>query len=330
MYHKGELPEGFEQLQRALDSFAPEYIPLDSWRADADVNGAVVFTWLSDADLKNFMSTIHGSHPTVAVLPHPDGVQSCVGFGVDRKLTGALAHLKESPNPVEVDALYCNDNLVFNHVVIGEAFQLITSKQAKQRSFLFRIRFLLRKLWSIRHFKVKISTGNKELETVVSGIVLVQHGKGSMLSRFILKNTFANDGRFHSFFISPRSHAQLAMFALRSLFKRKALPPFSAHIKAAEMRISSPNGFDFSVDGLSQSAEELHLCIAPKQFRMLPGRNLTIIKEQGGEATDIYKVAALRQKRLPKRFKAASFPSLAMRVRKNSNSFLYSFVAMPN
>lgn len=283
------------QLKTLLASFDPVYIAQPDWKTKEDDSGSLVLTYLSDEELRDFIPQVREKDITLAVLPHPDGFQSRVGYGIDAKIEDALEHLNSSPESVTVDSMFCNDRLVFNNVVIGDTFQLATTGRTATAPWWKRFKYVIGKFWTLRPFHVKVKTPNKEIDTAVSGIVVVQHGKGSMLSRLILENSFANDSRFHAILISPRSLSQLLLFALRSIFVRKRLPPFAAHIKADEISFKGDDSFDFSEDGVSQSSKEIEIKIIPAQVRMIPGRHIKT-RSEGGEASDIFKVSQLPMK----------------------------------
>lgn len=252
LHSKDLSPEIRKSLEEALVKSSVEFIPFKDWETGKDDVDALILTYLSDEDLKIFLPLITEKSIEIAVLPHPDGVQSRIGFGIHSTIKAALDHLSTAPKSVSIDCMYCNDRLVFNNVIIGDTFHLVASGSTAPISPFRRLKHIVKKFFTLRPFDVKLNTDTKEVRTAVAGIVAVQHGRGSMLSRFILENTFANDGRFHIFLISPRSLSQLVLFAFRSIFKQQKMPPFMAHIKTNEVWLNGSVPFDFSEDGLSQ------------------------------------------------------------------------------
>jgi len=295
LHSKDITKEERTTLEPLLADFNSDWVCADDWRVDKEESDVLLLTYLSDEELKLFIPLVSEKSVTMAVLPHPKGVQSRIGYGVSYDLEEAIAHLKTKPEAVTIDSMYCNDRPVFNNVVIGDTFHLVTTGRQATAPRWKRIRYVIGKFFTLRPFPVKVNTPKRELETAVAGIVVVQHGKGSMLSRLILEDSFANDNRLHAILISPRSLMQLALFAIRSVFKRRKLPPFAAHIKTNEIKFSGGEAFDFSEDGISQSAKELCIEILPKQLRMLPGVFIKTAKESEG-ANDVFKVSQLPMK----------------------------------
>lgn len=311
LLHSKDLADDIRaDLTEALTDFSVEFISFNQWEMEKDDQDTTLLTYLSDEDLKIFLPLITEKSIEIAVLPHPDGMQSRIGFGIHSTIKDAIEHLKTSPKSVSIDCMYCNDRLVFNNVIIGDTFHLVTSGSTATISPFKRLKHIAKKFFTLRPFDVKLNTDSKELRTAVAGIVAVQHGRGSLLSRFILENTFANDGRFHIFLISPRSLSQLVLFAFRSIFKQQRMPPFSAHVKTNEVWLSGSEPFDFSEDGLSQSAEEIHLKIVDKQIKMIPGYYLGTTTK-GEEANDIFKVNALPSKAHAKEMVGKKLPLIS-------------------
>lgn len=295
LHSKDITKEERETIEPLLSGFDPEWIKADDWRIDKEEKDVLLLTYLSDEELKLFIPLVSEKDVIMAILPHPDGVQSRVGYGVSPDLADAVAYLKTDLKTVTIDSMYCNDRPVFNNVIIGDTFQLVTTGRQATAPRWKRIKYVVGKFFTLRPFAVKVNTPKRELETAVAGIVIVQHGKGSMLSRLILEDSFANDNRLHAILISPRSLMQLVLFAVRSVFKRRQLPPFAAHIKTNEITFSGGTAFDFSEDGISQSAKELKIEILPKQLKMLPGEFIKTAKESEG-SNDVFKVSQLPMK----------------------------------
>ena len=294
LYHKKVDEKIIEGIIEGLDCEISTYT-LEDWNENGHKE-SLIFTYLSDEHLKDLIPTIADESTCLAILPHPEGVQSRIGYGVSEKLEEAIAHLNKQQEEVNIDLLFCNDQLVFNNIIIGDTFQLVTSKSEPQTGWLKRLWRLTKRFWYLRPFEIHMKAGKKkDVNTVVSGIVIVQYGKGSFLSRLLMDHSFANDGKLHAFLISPRSLAQLLLFGLRSIFDNRRLPPFSAHIKTDHIQFDIHKAIDFSIDGESLSAKSIEVQVKADQLNILPGRYLETT-EQTGEADEIYRIKALPQK----------------------------------
>lgn len=287
-----------EQVQNKLTPLIEELInssetynlsEIDSF----EENEALLF-YLSDEQLKKLVPKLSKSKALVSILPHPEARDACIGWGIDFKLENAVKKIKENPDPIVIDILYCNERPVFNNIVIGYAFQLTTSNYSRSLSLASRLKNLFRQFLSLHPFKISVHLkDNKVLKTAVAGVVVVQHRKSSLVSRLILEDSSISDGMFHAFLFSPRSLMNLIGFFFRSLGKKKRIPAFGAHIKTNKITFeTNRTAFDFALDGSTLSAKNIELRIEKKQFSILPGTYLAVSKDTK-EPNEIYKTEAL-------------------------------------
>lgn len=252
-----------------------------------------VLLFASDEQVKEILPKLANGNHLVSALPHPDARELCTGWGVDYKLDKALTFLKRDPDPIDIDVLYNNQRPVFNTLVVGHAFQLVTARRNGKGNIFTRLKQLLKRFSRLRPFAVTIHyKGDKKLNTAVSGVVLVQHGKSTLLSRLMLQSSFVNDGMMHAILISPRSVSGLMLFAIRSWWDEKKLPPYAGHIKTNKMRLECDEAFEFAEDGNSLSAKVLELEVEKKHLNILPGEHLNIA-DSAGEPQEIFRINSL-------------------------------------
>ena len=254
-----------------------------------------VLVYLSDYQLKDILNIISENKHPLAVLPHPDAEYACKGFGVDDDLKKAIEFLKgEGKEPVEFDTLYLNNKPVFSSLVIGDAFQTTTSKFTGSLSLPGRIKTLFKRFVYLKPFNVKAHYDDeKEVETAVSGIVVVQHKKSTLISKSILDKSFINDGMLHAFFFAPRSLVELFFFFIQSLFKPKLLPEFAAHLKVKKLKLTSEErAFEFSEDGNTVSSDIIELEVVRKNITIFPGAFLEA-NDKSVDTELIEKISAL-------------------------------------
>ena len=255
--------------------------------------GDHLLLYVSDDDIKEVLPKIARSGAVMSILPHPDALQACTGMGVDYNLEKALAHLREKPEVIEGDVLYCNGRPVFNTVVVGDAFQLVTSRLARSMGLWRRTQNLVRRFLRLQPFTLEIVLKNgKTLRTSAAGIVVVLHGRSSLLSRIMLDDSKVNDGMLHAFVFSPRSVMDLLHFALKSWRKKKRIPDFAAQIKTARITFNCPAGFEYAEDGNTMSSRRLDLQVEPKQIRFIPGAHLRSSMAPT-QPTEVYKLDVL-------------------------------------
>ncbi len=289
--------------------------------------------YLSNQQLKALIPAIAEKEVVIAVLPHPEAQLACKGLGVDTDLKDAVEHLKSTEAEIEMDLLYCNDQPVFNNLVIGHAFQLATSKRSKSKNWLSRTAEMFGKFLRLKPFMVEVAySDDKSITTAVAGIVVAQHKKSVLLSRLILDDSSVNDGMLHAFLLSPRSIVQLLHFGLRSVWERNPIPGFGAHIKTDKITFSCPDegGLEFAEDGETLSSKMIVLEVKKKQIRMIPAALLKY-ENSGSNGKEIFRVNSLpigaaaetlAERRLPILRKASTeeFKDLFQVLRDNANT----------
>ena len=90
---------------------------------DAIEAGARVLLFLGDEQIRDLAPLALEKQWEVGLLPHPEAHRASTALGVKGSLAELLAFYQESA-VVEVDALVCNDELVFSSVVIGQVLAL--------------------------------------------------------------------------------------------------------------------------------------------------------------------------------------------------------------
>lgn len=256
-----------------------------------------VLTYLSDDQLKELLPIAMENNWRLGLLPHPKMVQARQGFGVEGKLKSSLAHLLAIEESMDIDLLMANGRPVFNSLVIGESFSVMTGsiQETAWGKFWERIRHLFGFFRVLRSqlFTLEVK-GRKPLNTACLGMVIVQHGQSSLLSRRVLEDSFINDGRMHVIALAPRSITGLLWFGITSLFrlqKTNKLPPFAGHIKTGSVRILSDEPISYTLDGVLMSSQELELEVLPKVIRIVPGKYLSV--EEKPSVKDVFKVEIL-------------------------------------
>ncbi|MFT2008822.1 TIGR00341 family protein [Pontibacter sp. 13R65] len=257
-----------------------------------------VVCYLSDEQLKEIITIASQKKWTLGFLPHPGMKEARQGYGISGNLTEAIENVKNTEKGIAADLLLCNGRPVFNAVVIGNSLSLMSGSIQKNGVLagLEKLKGFITNLNLLEPRAFTITTENKApIKTAALGIVAVLHGKSTILSRQIIKNSHINDGRLHGLVLAPKSIMQLSRFYLSSFFRLKQqqqLPSFIGHIKTRSICISSPAPMDFSQDGNLMSAREIELEVSENRLLIIPGRYLKDDHSASSRA-DTYKIAAL-------------------------------------
>lgn len=248
--------------------------------------------YLSDEQLHEFIPVIVENHCKLGFLPHPDMKEARQGFGVSPKLEVAVDNILQSEEVFEVDLLLANEQPVLNKLVIGTTFSLLYGSALDER---FAER-LLRKTKNffqsfrrvkLQPFSIKWSTTNGEetenaLETAALGMVVVQHGKSTIVSRRIIEDSSPNDGMMNCMIIAPKSIWEIIKFGFFSFFKRpgnSSMPDYVSHLKTDKIIITSHKAINFAVDDIMISSKIIELEVKSKALAIVPGKLLKINKD---------------------------------------------------
>ncbi|MCC5915948.1 MAG: hypothetical protein JJU02_01340 [Cryomorphaceae bacterium] len=254
-----------EEVLPLVEDIVSDQLPIVDALEGALKEGDCVLTYASDNQLKELLTVFAEKKITLGILPHPNARAICTGLGVDYNLQKAINFLKKQEKPQVIDVMYCNDRPVFNNLIIGHAFQLAAAKPLEKTGFFMRMRKLFQRFSRLHPFQLNLETADgKKLKTAASGVIIVQHGRSTLLSRLVLQNSFINDGMLHALLISPRSVSGLMLFAIRSWWEEKRLPPYAAHIKTNALTLDCPESFEFAEDGITLSAKSLQLEVRKK------------------------------------------------------------------
>lgn len=259
--------------------------------------------FLSDDQLKEFLPFVTESHHKIGFLPHPKMKHARQGFGISSKLEEAVDNILKTEEVLDVDVLYANGIPIFNTLVIGNTLSLMygsVTENTVKRFFEKTGNFfkLFKRVSLHRYFldwsNEKGEMREKPLETAALGIVTVQHGKSTLLSRRILEDSFVNDGLMHNLVLSPRSVGEMIRFSIVGLFqisKSESMPPFASLIKTDRMLISSPEPINFSLDDTLMSAKDIELMVVSKVLSIVPGFHLKVDKTV--KSTKVFKIESL-------------------------------------
>ncbi|MBV2129573.1 TIGR00341 family protein [Arsukibacterium indicum] len=261
--------------------------------------GSRLICYLSDEHLRELVLQIRSQPYTLALLPHPEMKHARYGFGIAGKMEDAMSDALLN-SAIEADLLLCNTVPVFNSVVVGDVLTL-TPGEALAEPLTHRIkRFfrLVKGIGDVTFNAFKITTYKEKIvDTAALGIVVVEHGRSSVLSRRLVADSSVNDGMLHALVLAPRSVFEMLRFLFASLFLRDYWnhnsPSFVGHIKSRSLSISSPKQISYTHDGLIEKSNTLQLQVEPRVIQLAPGRYL------GLEEAETESKEAVRTRALP-------------------------------
>ena len=304
---RGVLIFSAEDEQEVQDQILPK-LPEQQWEIELSnfqaaqqyqfADDQLVISYLNDECLRDLMLQAREQEWTIGLLPHPGMKHARYGFGIAANLDDALSDIMNN-DASQLDLLLCNQRPVFNSVIVGQTFTLVPG-EAMVEPFWARVRRfwrLMRSLKEVRFTPFTITTQKeKVVETAAFGIVAVEHGRSSVLSRRFMPDSNANDGMLHALVLAPRSVFEMLRFLFASLFMRNIWsrnnPPFIGFIKSSQLKLETSKPIKYNHDEMVSEAEQLEFNVERRAVRLIPGR-LLALAESGGEQKEIVRTQAL-------------------------------------
>lgn len=292
--------EAFEALKDSVKTLFVEktdqQVPfIDNLSVDLN-EGDICILFLNDDQLKIALDKIKSHGASIGFVSHPNSTNATNGFNLNKDPEKSFTEALESERSIESDLLYCNDEIILNYFAVGDIMSFLSSNGKKGNVFRRIKRFFqfTRKLKNIRASLFKFKVEDKdEFETAITDILVVQHGKNSMVSRILSEEKYSNNGLLHCFVFSPRSIFQLVKAYFLKLFlgkeqKNKTFN-FLGELKVSELKLNSNNEFKFDVDGQIKSGSELNFRIE-HGIKLIPAKSTEFDE---GSSKKIFKISNL-------------------------------------
>ncbi|WP_430010441.1 TIGR00341 family protein [Methylophaga lonarensis] len=258
----------------------------------------LVICYLSDDHLRDIVLRFRNQPWHLGLLPHPEMKHGRYGFGICADIEEAISDIVGHQSE-QLDLLLCNEVPVFNSVVIGDAFTLSPGEAVIEPLAVRVRRFwnLVKSIHQVKFHGFQLTTKKqKELDTAALGIVAVEHGRSSVMSRRLVADSYANDGMLHALVLAPRSVFEMLRFLFASLFLRnfwsRNAPSFIGLIKTSSLTIETGKPVSFTRDNQLESSDSISLSVERRVLRLRPGRMLSI-GETATESKEVVKAQAL-------------------------------------
>ncbi|MEX1191090.1 MAG: DUF389 domain-containing protein [Brumimicrobium sp.] len=265
-------------------------------------NNSRVYCFLSDEQIKISIKKLKVKECAVGFISHPNAKQTITGFNLRKDIEKSFDELLNSERIVDTDILSCNDEPVLNYLAIGEIVTFLTSKSSGGSIFARLGRFF-KFVKRLKHVKAGLFTFKTEdkdpFETAATDVLIVQHGKNSLISRILSEEEYSNDALFHTFIFSPRSIIQLIKAYFLKLFlgesqKNKAFK-FLGQLKTTDLKLTSTQDFEYDLDGIKSKSKELIFYI-DNNLKLIPSESIEYVEKS--ESKKIYKVDNLPKGKL--------------------------------
>ncbi|WP_338621857.1 TIGR00341 family protein [Agarivorans sp. OAG1] len=237
---------------------------------------SLVYCYLSDESLTTAIGLAVEQQWVVAVLPHPKANHARRAFSLANSPEKALAEFQQA-EATKIDVLRCNQQVVLNHLVVGNSFNLRPGgHNASWRQRIAQTWQNIRKISDIKPQKLSLTTGSDTcLETSLVGLVIIEHAQGSMLSKRILTDTHCNDGMLESMLLAPRSIMEMFRFLVLAMFGRVVKKPrFLSLIKSKSIQVSGESELEYWHDSIPSKANSLTIDCEHRALSILPSADM--------------------------------------------------------
>ncbi|RRS30861.1 MAG: hypothetical protein P794_05655 [Epsilonproteobacteria bacterium (ex Lamellibrachia satsuma)] len=183
----------------------------------------------------------------LGIIPTSEQKELISTFELPNKTEDAIA-LALTPSQKKIDVLYCNETIVLQEVVVGDAPPLDQFDTAlKGKTFFDRVKLFwhtVKKVKDLKHTQMKITDAKEnEIKFSAVGVVGVEYNNTTFAAKLISSQLSANDGKLSIVILSPISIMQYIGYLFKSFVSRltpENLPKSVGYIRSSRI-IIEPN-----------------------------------------------------------------------------------------
>ncbi len=258
------------------DSCSLEFVFIDHetfMHQDMDYNKVLVSGDIDE--IKAVFSRAIRNGFEVSIIPDASQISLQESFSLSKNVSDNLnTALTKEAKPIDI--LYANGKIVLYSALVGEAPPL-NYRLSKYRHKSLKERMILlyqtyRKIKLMDHTKIKITTHkSQEIETVATGIIVIEHDNKTGASNLIKDTVSANDSKLDALIISPNSIVEYLQFIVKIIFrknKKGILPNAVGYIKSEKILLESKLSLPLNIDGKEEGTTPVEFSIKPKTLKI--------------------------------------------------------------
>ena len=272
VYIYSEEDEAFVEKHKTLDIWPSEitYLPFKALESldTAEVSHLLVTGWVKE--IKQVMRLAHQNGISLGIIPTPKQKELMRTLELPGKTEEAIA-LALRPAEKKVDLLFCNETIVLQEVLIGDAPPLDHFDTVlRGKSFFDRVSLFwrtLKKVKHLKHSKIRIRDAKEnEMNISAVGMVGIEYNNDTFAAKLFSSKLSASDGKLLLVILSPTSILQYMGYLYQSLVSYitpKSMPRSVGYISSSEMYIDSEHFLSVRID--SAEAEKLPVTLSVAQ-----------------------------------------------------------------
>ena len=221
-----------------------------------------------------------------------------------------------TPAEKKLDILFCNDTIVLQEVVIGDAPPLDHFDTVlKGKTFFDRVKLFwltLRKVKTLKHTQMKIKDAKENVFDISAvGIVGIEYNNATFAAKLLSSKLSANDGKLLLVILSPTSILQYMGYLFKSLVSfitPKALPSSVGYISSSEIFVEPLHDLPVRIDSAELSETPVHLKVLPEVLTLSVGEKFWEKQNNSQNKKDSVKIEHLPSDKESAEYLAQSIP----------------------
>jgi uncharacterized hydrophobic protein (TIGR00271 family) len=239
---------------------------------------------LSDAEIRLLLNHEQVGQWQIAILPLKSNRSAQASFGVPGNLAVALKGVLEMDDPVTIDLLTCNGEVMLGTLIIGNVWGLQSNRVEEQ--FWPRVWETLSHLGSLRLQAFSFTTGKGQVQDLAAmGCMVFGYDVAGSSATAISSELMPNDGKLNALVLSPTSVMSHLWFLLKLRFLHRLslqqLPDSVGFIRTNALTINSQQPQAATRDGEKSEGSEWVVAIREKAARILIARKRQVTEEEG-------------------------------------------------
>ena len=280
VYVYSEESQAFVEKNKTLALWSEAVVYLPFSKLDTldvtKITHLLVSGWIKE--IKEVMHVAYTQHISVGIIPLPEQKELMRTLDLPSQTEEAIALALTSAEK-KIDLLFCNDTMVLQEVVIGDAPPLdhfdtvLKGKTVFDRIKLFWM--TLRKVKQLKHTKMKITNAKKnEMELSAVGLVALEYNNATFAAKLLTSKLSASDGKLLLVILSPTSIMQYMGYLFQSLVSYmtpKTLPSSVGYISSSEIKIETEAPLQVRIDSSEMSKTPVDLRVSEEALALSVG-----------------------------------------------------------
>jgi uncharacterized hydrophobic protein (TIGR00271 family) len=274
---KKELDKLIEYCEKNYD-LSPKLIDFQETSTHIkESKNTIVFLFLSEKFIKQFLKSFSQQKINVALLPHEESNNALKRYGIQKNVFKAFDDGMNKLLRIEDELLLCNNEVSFKKISIGNVQNL---SQNMQISLFQSIKNFFINLRQLKYQNMQLKTNNKSFKQALSGVLILEDYTIYSSLDTHHDNSF-HDGQLNAFLIAPYSLISyiyyLIVIFLYHRFSIGSLPKNIGFVSTTSLEISSKKAFDFSIDDVSLSSKHIDIKIQQSVLKIHYGEEFKAI-----------------------------------------------------